>query len=228
MKTETVYAVLGIVTVFGSAWAQQLERRSTDAEEIARFLEVHRTDYNKGDADAWAAAYAEDATFAGDTQTLGGRDLQGRQAIRDYFARVFRDYPTRQANVANLRIRVYNEGPAATAILNVEQKGQRTDVTGRQLDLNTRESITVVKIQGKWLIVNHHFSEFVRYGACRSGAMRNGYLTTNSLPASGTPKIRPANKGSALLSVLKMITFLHKVVCVPPGTTLQLPELHFS
>lgn len=159
MPSKKTLIALSVVAMCGSAWAQQAITRGSAADEIARFLEVHRADYNKGDADAWAAGYAEDATFAGDTQTFGGRDLQSRQAIRDYFAQSFRDYPSRSANVANLRVRVYNEGPTATAVLNVDQVGHRTDATGRQINLNTRESITVVKMQGKWLIVNHHFSE---------------------------------------------------------------------
>jgi uncharacterized protein (TIGR02246 family) len=66
-------------------------------EEIARLLEKHKTDYLKGDADAWAALYAEDATFVG-----GQRNLQSRQAIRDSFAQLFRDFPTRYRADASL------------------------------------------------------------------------------------------------------------------------------
>jgi hypothetical protein len=69
---------------------------------------------------------------------------------------VFKDFPTRAANVSNLRIRVYNETTMPTAIINVENHGTRTDASGRKVDLNARESLVLVKIQGKWLIVNHH------------------------------------------------------------------------
>ena len=55
--------------------------------EIARLLEKHKGDFLKGDADAWAALYAKDATFIG-----GQRNLQSRRAIRDSFAQGFKDF----------------------------------------------------------------------------------------------------------------------------------------
>lgn len=158
MGSRTIICAMGLLALPWRAWTQQVETRGPAAEEIARLLEVHRADYLRGDADAWAALYAVDATFVGDTVSGGERNLQSRQAIRDYFAQVFKDFPTRTANVSNVRIRIYNEGAMPTAIINIENSAQRTDVTGRRLDSHLHESLTWVKIQGKWLIVNHHFS----------------------------------------------------------------------
>jgi hypothetical protein len=76
MRSRKTICALGALAVLGSVWAQPVEKKGAAAEEIARLLEVHRTDYLKGDADAWAALYAEDATFAG-----GQRNLQSRLVL---------------------------------------------------------------------------------------------------------------------------------------------------
>jgi uncharacterized protein (TIGR02246 family) len=90
---------------------------------------------------------------------LGGQvNLEGRQAIREYFAKVMKDFPSRTANVSNLRIRVCNEDATPAAIVLLEDHWTRTDASGRQLVLNFRESLVWTKIQGKWLIINHHAS----------------------------------------------------------------------
>jgi uncharacterized protein (TIGR02246 family) len=151
MRSWNTVCILGALAVLGIAWAQRAETKGAAADEIARLLEKHKGDYLKGDADAWAALYAEDATFIG-----GQRNLQSRRAIRDSFAQGFKDFPTRTANESNLRIRVYNEATnSPTAILNADNKSTRTDASGRLVNANNRESLVWVKIQGKWLIVNH-------------------------------------------------------------------------
>ena len=143
-----------LFAVLGSGWVQRAETNGAEAEEIARLLEKHKTDYLTGDANAWAALYTEDATFVG-----GQRNLQSRQAIRDSFAQLFRDFSTRTVNVSNLRIRVYNEATtSAMAIINADNKGTRTDASGGLVNTNNRESVVWAKIQGKWLIVNHQTS----------------------------------------------------------------------
>jgi uncharacterized protein (TIGR02246 family) len=151
MKIAKVVTALATM-VLGGVWLQGFQTTRA-AEEIAQLLEVHRADYLMGDANAWAALYAEDAVFAG-----GQRYLEGRQAIREYFAQVMRDFPVRTAAVSNLRIRVYNENATPTAIVNVENDATRTDASGRQVVLNTRESLVWARVQGKWLIVDHHAS----------------------------------------------------------------------
>jgi uncharacterized protein (TIGR02246 family) len=154
MSNWKTICVLGALAVLGSGWAQRVETKGAAAEEIARLLEKHKTDYLKGDADAWAALYAEDATFVG-----GQRNLQSRQAIRDSFAQLFRDFPTRTVNVSNLRIRVYNEATTSpTAVINADNKGTRTDASGGLVNTNNRESVVWAKFQGKWLIINHQTS----------------------------------------------------------------------
>ncbi len=116
-------------------------------------LVAHRADYLKGDADAWAAMYAEDAIFVGVANYQ--RVLEGRPAIREYVAQVMKDFPSRTADPSNVRIRVYNEHTAPTVVMTVDDHGSRTDASGRKLILNSRETLVWTKVQGKWFIVNH-------------------------------------------------------------------------
>ena len=148
MKAISLLALTTLVLLMTAS--AQTEKTSGVAQEITRLLEMHRADYLRGDADAWAALYAEDAVFTGFK-----RSMAGRQAIREYFAQVFRDFPTRTVTVISSRIRVYNESATPTVLLNVEQTGSRADASGKQVDFSARESLTWVKIHGKWLIVNH-------------------------------------------------------------------------
>jgi uncharacterized protein (TIGR02246 family) len=145
---------LGALAVLAGAWTQRADTKGTATDEIARLLEQHKNDYLKGDAEAWAALYAEDATFIG-----GPRNLQSRQAIRDSFAQGFKDFPKRTADAPNIRIRVYNETTGnPIAILNGDNTGTRTDASGTITTTHNRETLVWVKIQGRWLIVNHQNS----------------------------------------------------------------------
>ena len=92
MKSRILLAALFLLT---SASALTLQGSKVD-DEISRLLERHRADYLRGDVDAWAAMYAEDAVFTG----FRGSYV-GRRAIRDYFAQVFQDFPNRTVNVSS-------------------------------------------------------------------------------------------------------------------------------
>jgi uncharacterized protein (TIGR02246 family) len=149
-------ATVAALVLLGSAGSNGQSQNSSVADEITRLLNVHRADYLKGDTNAWTAMYAEDAIFVG---VAGGqRNLEGREAIREYFAKVMTDFPTRTADPSNIRLRVYNEQATPTVILTLEDHGSRTDASGRQLVSNFRETLVWTKVQGKWYIVNHHAS----------------------------------------------------------------------
>ena len=140
--------------MLGGAAVQGQANRT--AEEVARLLTAHRADYVKGDADAWAAMYAEDALVVGVANYQ--RVLEGRPAIREYVAQVMREFPTRTADPSNIRVRVYNEKTTPTVITTLDDHGSRTDAAGRKVSLNFRETLVWTKIQGKWLIVTHQAS----------------------------------------------------------------------
>jgi uncharacterized protein (TIGR02246 family) len=156
MSHAKVATVVATLVLLGSAGPHGQRQTSGVADDVTRLLNVHRADYLKGDANAWAAMYAEDAIFVG---VAGGqRNLEGRETIRQYFAQVMTDFPSRTADPSNVRIRVYNEHATPTVILTVEDRGSRTDASGRRLVADFRETLVWTKIQGKWLIVNHHAS----------------------------------------------------------------------
>jgi len=126
------------------------------SDEIARLLEIHTADYLKGNSDAWAAMYAEDAVFS----STGDR-FDGRQAIRDHFAQIFKDSPTRTISLLSRSIRVYNQGPGATAVVNLENANTRTGSSGRKIAFRSQEVLVFVRIHGHWLIVNHQAWHFI-------------------------------------------------------------------
>jgi hypothetical protein len=43
-------------------------------------------------------------------------------------------------------------------VINLNNNGTQTNASGRQVILSSRESLALVKIQGKWVIVNHQAS----------------------------------------------------------------------
>ena len=154
MKAGNTLWILGALAVLVGGWALEVQTKGAAEEEVARLLQKHKSDYLKGDADAWAALYAEDATFIG-----GPRNLQSRQAIRDSFAQLFKDFPNRTVGESQVRIRIYNETTSnPIAILNGDNKGTRTDASGKVINTNNRKTLAWVKIQGQWLIVNHQNS----------------------------------------------------------------------
>jgi len=112
MSHAKAFTVVVTPVVLGAAAAHGQANRT--AEEVTRLLTAHRADYVKGDADAWAAMYLEDALFVG----VGNfqRVLEGRTAIREYFAQIMKEFPSRTADPSNLRVRVYNEQTTPTVI----------------------------------------------------------------------------------------------------------------
>jgi hypothetical protein len=69
-----------------------------------------------------------------------------------------KDFPSRTADPSNVRVRVYNERGTPTVIMVVDDHGSRTSASGRKLILNFRETLVWIKVQGKWVIVNHSAS----------------------------------------------------------------------
>jgi ketosteroid isomerase-like protein len=109
--------------------------------------------------------YAEDAIFVGVANFQ--RVLEGRPAIREYFAQVMKDFPSRTADPSNIRVRVYNEHTTPTVITTIDDHGSRTDASGRKLILNFRETLVWTKVQGKWFIVDHSASPLQEPNAVR-------------------------------------------------------------
>ena len=99
------------------------------------------------------AFFAEDAT-----RTPSGSPFQfeGRDAIQAYYEGLFRAFPTVRVVVHQGATQVYNNTTAVTStyytVTLVDKKAQARRV-------HARSSVTRVKVDGRWLIVNQHMSQ---------------------------------------------------------------------
>lgn len=98
-----VLALLSWITLFPAAALAQ----SDVLKELAQIAAGRVKAYEQGDANAWAATYAENAVFhAGESPFR----MEGRNAIRAYFAEHFAQYPgARRYAVRQPSARVYGE-----------------------------------------------------------------------------------------------------------------------
>ena len=78
-------ALLPLLGITPAAWAGA-------AEDVAAINQQRGAVYEKGDADAYVAAYADNAAF---TPSLQPFRVYGKAAIKDYFTTFFQIYPTR-------------------------------------------------------------------------------------------------------------------------------------
>ncbi len=138
--------VLVLVGVAPAAWAGA-------AEEIAEIGRLRARLLSQGDLDGWMATYADDAVL---TSARTPFRIEGKEAIRAYYADILQTYPTRHAVTRQASVRVYNAETAAvtngyTHVTLVDRNGQTTN-------LYLRSSITWIKQSGRWLIVDAHGS----------------------------------------------------------------------
>jgi hypothetical protein len=76
-------ALLGVTPV---AWAGA-------AEDLAAIGQQRAAAFEKGDIDAYIAAFADNAVF---TPSLQAFRVEGKAALKDYFSALLQTYPTRQ------------------------------------------------------------------------------------------------------------------------------------
>jgi uncharacterized protein (TIGR02246 family) len=67
---------------------------------VAKLNEAWQSAYKVADSDRLAALYAEDAVV----MAPGGEPLQGREAIRDFFAEDFKEFPKHSLTTKSLRV----------------------------------------------------------------------------------------------------------------------------
>lgn len=122
------------------------------AKEVMESVGARAKAYERGDADAWAASYAENAVVVPVTPFR----LDGRAAIRADIANHFASYPgarryaTRQPN-----LRVYGDNLlAADGYVEV----RATDRAGNAQTFYWRYSVVYAKLDGRWLIITQHNS----------------------------------------------------------------------
>lgn len=122
------------------------------AEEIAEIGKQRAQFFTDGNLDAWMVAYADNAVL---TSALVPFRLEGKEAIRAHYANLFQN-PTRRNPARQPIMRVY--GTDTTVVTNSYVHLTLVDRNGQTTNNFLRTSLTWVKINGQWRIVDQHAS----------------------------------------------------------------------
>jgi len=121
-------------------------------EEVAQIAGPRNQMFEEGNADALVSAFADNAVL---TSSLSGYRIEGKEAIRAYFTRLFQLYPTRRLFTRQPAARAYNDDLVVqnsyNALYLTDQKGQVTQLT-------LRGSVVWAKVGGRWQMVDQHVS----------------------------------------------------------------------
>jgi uncharacterized protein (TIGR02246 family) len=139
-------ALLSLLGISPAAWAGA-------AEEIAVIGQQLGVAFEKGDADGFTAAFADNAVF---TPSLQPFRVDGKAAIKDYFAAFFETYPTRHTAARQVSTRVYAND--TTFVSDNYLVLTLADNTGNVRVDYLRISTTWLKMGSEWRIVGQHNS----------------------------------------------------------------------
>ena len=121
-------------------------------EEVAQIAGPRVKVFEEGTAEAYSAPFADNAVL---TSSLSAFRIDGKEALKAYFAELFQQYPTRRLFVRQPVTRAYDDNLVIQNSYNVlyltDQKGQITQ-------LSLRGSVVWAKIGGRWQIVDQHVS----------------------------------------------------------------------
>lgn len=147
MKTrQSLLVLLLLLGIVAPTWAGP-------AEEFADFARHRGELVASRQLDPYMATFADNAIL---TSALSPFRIEGKPAIRAYFAALFETYPAIRVVPRQPTVRFYNDGAVAVAnqylvITFVDRQGV---VTNRPM----RASLTVVKQGGEWLVADQHNS----------------------------------------------------------------------
>ena len=145
---HSITMTAAVLVLLGSApaWAGPIE-------EVAELTAKRGQAFSEGNADVYVADYADDAVFTSSRATFR---IEGRPAIRAFFAGLFQTYPQRRSVPRQLTSRVY----ANDTVVVVDGYADQVwvDRSGQTTTPAIRTSSTWVKIGGKWLTVDTHLS----------------------------------------------------------------------
>ena len=144
-----------IVTLFALSFVVlALESWAGPVEEVTQIAAPRGKLFEEGTADAYSAAFADNAVL---TSSVSGFRIEGKEAIRSYFAELFQLYPGRRLFTRQATARAYNDDLVVQngyfAVYWTDQKGEVTQ-------LSLRGSIVWAKNGGRWQIVDQHVSRF--------------------------------------------------------------------
>lgn len=122
------------------------------AEEVAQIAGPRLQALQEGNLDAYTAAYADNAVFH---SSLSPFRIEGKEAIRAYFAELFQLYPGRRVFTRQTAARAYGDD---LVVQNAYFVVYFTDQNGQVAQFSFRSSTSWAKISGRWQIVDAHVS----------------------------------------------------------------------
>jgi uncharacterized protein (TIGR02246 family) len=144
-KLVVTLFILGFVGLAAESWAGPLE-------EVTQIAAPRGKIFEEGTAEGYAAAFADNAVL---TSSLSAFRVEGKEAIRAYFAELFQLYPGRRLFTRQPTARAYNDDLVVqnnyTALYLTDEKGQITQ-------LSLRGTVVWSKVGGRWQIVEQHVS----------------------------------------------------------------------
>lgn len=145
MKKALVGLFASCLLAAAPAWADPLK-------EVAEVAAPRAKAYITGDLEGWTAAFAENATFY---SSLAPFRMDGKTALRAYFADYFAMHPTRKYTVRQNTLRAYGDN---LVVANGYFDLIATDRTGKTVLSYGRYSVIFAKLDGRWQIVDQHNS----------------------------------------------------------------------
>ena len=149
MNRRTAITMTALVLLLGAipAWAGPVE-------EVAELAAKRGQAFNEGNADAYVADFADDGVFTPSRATFR---IEGKQAIRAFFAGLFQTYPQRRSVARQVMSRVY--GNDTIVVVNSYADQSWVDRGGQTITTAIRASTVWAKVGGKWLTIDSHVSK---------------------------------------------------------------------
>jgi uncharacterized protein (TIGR02246 family) len=144
-NSMAILFALILVALAAGSWAGPLE-------EVAQIAAPRNKAFEEGTAEAYSAPFADSAVL---TSSLSAFRIEGKEAIRAYFAELFQLYPGRRLFVRQAAARAYGDD---LVVQNSYNALYVTDQRGQITQLSLRASVVWAKIGGRWQIVDQHVS----------------------------------------------------------------------
>jgi len=112
---------------------------------VAKMNEAWQAAYKAADFDRLSALYAEDAVLMPD----GREPVQGRRAVRNFFAEDFKYIPKRSMTVKSLRV----EGSGILLVDSGEYRFDGVDTEGKPIRITGNYNTIFKQIHGRWYTI---------------------------------------------------------------------------
>ena len=146
MRKTFLVSLLVVLAIASVAWA------AGEEEEVARVIVQRVQAFNEGNIEAFTATFADNAAV---TPPGSPFRIEGKDALRAYYAGLFQAFPTRRFVARQGSIRVYG---GTTAVTNAYYTLTLVDRAGKVTTIHGRINVTYVKVGDRWLTVDQHAS----------------------------------------------------------------------